>query len=56
MRRMNLVELAPRMRPARYFVDRAAIVKMMKARVGIGLQRALEVLQMRTRMLALAIL
>src|ERR1039457_2569854 len=44
MRFMNLVELAPGVRPTGHFVDRAAVVKVMKARVGVGLQSALEVL------------
>jgi hypothetical protein len=41
--------------PARDFVEGAAAVEMMKTRIGIGLQRALEILQMPSRMFALAI-
>jgi hypothetical protein len=52
---MNVVELSPRMSPASYLVDNTAIVKMMKAGVGVGLQSTLKVLQMLARMLALAI-
>src|ERR1035438_5399789 len=55
MRGVNLVKFTPRVRPARHFVDRAAIVKMMKSGVGIRLQSALEVLQVLARMFALAI-
>jgi hypothetical protein len=52
---MNIVELAPRMSPAGYLVDNTAIVKMMKASVGVRLQSTLKVFQMLARMLALAI-
>ena len=55
MRFMNLVELAPGVRPTGHFVDRAAVVKVMKARVGVGLQSALEVLQVLARVFALAV-
>src|ERR1700677_2023826 len=52
---MDVVEFAARMSPARDFVDVAVAVEMMKSRVGIGLQRTLEVLQMPPRMFSLAI-
>src|ERR1039458_2065363 len=52
---MDVVELAPCVGPACHFIDGAVAVKMMKAGIRIGLQRALEVLQMQPRMLALAI-
>ena len=52
---MDLVELAPGMRPAGGLIDIVAI-KMMKAGVGICLQSALEGLQMLAWMFALAIL
>jgi hypothetical protein len=51
---VDLMELAPRMCPARGFVDVLAI-EVMKARVGIGLQSTLERLQMLAWMFALAI-
>ena len=41
---VNVVELAPGMSPTGDLVNVAAVVEMMKSRVGIGLQRALEVL------------
>jgi len=44
------------MSPARNFIDGAIAIKMMKAGVGIGLQRALEVRQMEPWMFSLAIL
>ena len=40
-------ELTPAVRPACYFVDGAALVKMVEARVSVGLQSALEVLPSR---------
>jgi len=52
---MDVVELAPRMCPACDFIDGAVAVEMMKSGIGIGLQRALEVLQVLPGMLALAI-
>ena len=55
MNGVNVVKLAPCVRPAGNFVNRAAFVKVMKSSIGIGLERALEVLQMLPRMLALAI-
>jgi hypothetical protein len=36
---MDVVELSPRMSPAGYLIDNTAIVKMMKAGVGVRLQR-----------------
>lgn len=41
---MDLVKLAPGVSPTRRFVDLIA-VKMMKSRIGIRLERALEGLQ-----------
>ena len=52
---MDVMELAPGMSPACYFVDGAVTVEMMKARVRVGLQRTLEVLQMSSRVFSLAI-
>jgi hypothetical protein len=52
---MNIVELAPHMSPGGYLIDHTAIVKMMKANVGVRLHSTLKVLQMLVRMLALAI-
>ena len=53
---MNVMELAPGVSPTGNFVDGAISVKMMKAGVGIGLQRTLEILQMSSRVFALAVL
>ena len=55
MRNMDLVELAPGVRPTRDLIDRTMLVEMMKACIGISLQGALEVLQMLLRMLAFSI-
>ncbi len=44
MHDMDLVKLAPGVSPTRRFVDLIA-VKMMKSRIGIRLERALEGLQ-----------
>ena len=52
---IDVVKLAPCMRPAGNFVDRAAFIEMMKAGIRIGLQSALEVFEMLARMFALAI-
>jgi len=52
---MNVVELAPGMRPAGRLIYMVAI-QMMKARISIGLQSSSEVLQMLAGMFALAIL
>src|SRR5580704_10010278 len=54
MRHMDLVELAPGMGPAGCLIYMVA-VKMMKARVGIGLQGSGEVLQVLAGMFTLAI-
>jgi hypothetical protein len=43
------------MSPARDFVDGAVPIKMMKAGVCVGLERTLEILQMSSRVFALAI-
>src|ERR1035438_4837111 len=51
---MDVVKLAPRVRPASCFVDIIA-VKVMKARISVGLESALEGLQMLAGMLALAV-
>ena len=53
---MDLVELAASVCPAGNFIDRAIAVEMMEPGIGVGLQAALEVLQMLPWMLALAIL
>ena len=53
---MDLVELAPCMRPASDLIDGAIAVQMMEPCIGVCLQAALEVLQMLPRMFALAIL
>src|ERR1019366_5996841 len=52
---MDVVELASGVGPAGNFIDGAVAVEMMKAGIRIGLQSALEVLQVLPRMLALAI-
>src|SRR5207302_9127949 len=54
MNDMDVVKLAPCMCPARGFVDVFA-VEMMKTGVGVGLQSALEGLQVDPRVLALAV-
>ncbi len=48
-------ELAPDMGHARCFLDGAAFIELVEARVGVGLQDAAKVRQMALRMLALAI-
>ena len=52
---MQVVELAPRVRPAGRFLNRAVLVEGVEAGVGIGLQHAVEVGQVRLRMDALAV-
>src|SRR6266567_5331839 len=52
---MDLVELAACMRPARDFINGAIAVQMMEPCIGVRLKAALEVLQMLSWMLALAI-
>ncbi|VVE58437.1 hypothetical protein PHO31112_05319 [Pandoraea horticolens] len=52
---MQVVELAPRMRPARSFDDIAALANLLVAAIGIGLKRAFELGQVLLRMLALAV-
>src|ERR1700733_4294005 len=54
MDNMNLVELAPGMRPAGCLIDMVT-VQMMKAGIGISLQSAGEVFQMLTWMFPLAV-
>jgi hypothetical protein len=44
--RMDVVELAPGVRPARDFIDCSVALGMMKTGVGIGPQRTLALLQM----------
>ena len=46
---VDVVKLAPRVRPAGNFVNRAAFIEMMKAGIRIGLQSAIEVLQVLPR-------
>src|SRR5271157_1038540 len=52
---LQLVELAPYMRPAGRFLDGSALIKMMKARISIRLQSAAEPAQMLARMFAFPI-
>ena len=52
---MQVVEFAPRVRPAGSFVDRPVLVKRIEACVSIGLQHTLEVSEMGLRMDAFAI-
>ena len=52
---MDLVKLASRMCPTRYFINPSIAVKVMEPCIGVGLQATLERLQMLARMLALAI-
>src|ERR1035438_3666385 len=52
---VNVVKLTPGMGPARHFINSAVFIEMMKAGVGVGLQGALEVLQMEPWMFAFAI-
>src|ERR1700733_14586149 len=54
---MEVKELAPGVCPARRFGERLfrALIQGVKSRIGIGLQDAAKVLEMRARMLALAI-
>ena len=54
MRDMDLVELAPGMRPARDFVDRSSFVQVVEAGVSVGLERALVELEVLACPLALA--
>src|ERR1700743_2902123 len=55
MDNMDLVKLAPCMRPAGCLIDMVT-VEMMKTSIGIRLQRAGEVLQMLAWMFSLAVL
>ena len=55
MGNMDLVELAPRVRPASRFDDGSIFVEMLEAGVGVGLERPLVELQMPLRMFALAV-
>jgi hypothetical protein len=43
MRHMNVVELTPRVAPARNLVNAAIAVKVVEPGIGIGLQRPLEI-------------
>lgn len=52
---MDVVEPTPGAGPARDFVDGAVPVKTMEAGIRVGLQRALEILQMPPRMFTLAV-
>ena len=52
---LDVVELAPHMRPAGGLADAAGVVEMMEAGVAIGLQGPAEAVQMPARMLALAV-
>src|SRR5271170_7620402 len=53
---MDLVKLAASVSPAGNFINGAIAVEMMEPCIGVRLQTALEVLQMLSWMLALAIL
>ena len=55
MRLVQIKELAPHMRPARRFLNRPVGAQHIKAAIGIGLQNALERLQMRLRMFTASI-
>ena len=55
MERMDLVKLAPCVSPAGHFVNAPRPIKMVEPCVGVGLQRAGEVLQMLSWMVALTI-
>src|ERR1700692_2634517 len=55
MHHMDVVELAPGMSPACNFVDGAVSVKMMESGVRIRLQCTRIILQMPSRMFALAV-
>src|SRR6266849_6231973 len=52
---MDLVELAPRVRPARHFDDGSIFIEMLEACVGVGLERPLVELQVPARVLSLAV-
>ena len=52
---MKVVELAPHVRPAGRFEDVAVDVELVEARIAVGLQHALEALQMRLHALTLAV-
>ncbi len=52
---LQVVELAPHVRPAGRFLDLSAFIKMMESGVGIGLQDAAEAAQMFSRMLTTTI-
>lgn len=52
---MDLVELAPCVRPAGDFDDRSAFVEMLEASIGVGLERTAVELQVLAWVLALAI-
>jgi hypothetical protein len=55
MRHVKVIELAPYVRPTCGFLNPAAFVEVMKARVSICLQHAGEAIKMLARTLALAI-
>jgi hypothetical protein len=55
MRLHQVEELAPDVRHAWSFLNRAALVKLVEAREGVSLQDALELGQMPLRMFALAV-
>jgi hypothetical protein len=52
---VEIVELAPGMRPARCFHDLPLLVERSEAAIGVSLQDAVVAAQMRLRVLALAI-
>ena len=55
MRLFQIVELAPHVRPAGGLLDAPIFIELIEACVGIGLQRALKLLQMPLGMFAFAI-
>ena len=55
MRDVDLVELAPRVRPAGDFDDPSTFIKLMEAGVGIGLERTVVELQVLPGVLSLAV-
>jgi len=55
VRLLQVVELAPPVRPAGYFLDAALGIELVESRIGVGLQGSAKLPQMPLGMLALAI-
>ena len=55
VRDVDLVELAPRMRPTRGFADPSGVIEVVEAGVRVGLQSAEGLLKVPLRMLALTV-